>query len=333
MPDALSKTVPIWCTVLNRFLFPELRDTHQLRTPARAVGSSEHFQMETRLKGFVEDLSALRLDIESLRTTVRKPLRPLWITPESEDMTLFDSMEYNRIICCTASSRVEGSEMSENGYIQGAADDHEAWSQGLTPSLFWKYRDEFLQVPEEEFEEFVRKRKSEEAATCTGGNRAVRIHSTGLYIASLSDSVQLQEYDGLIIISSDPFFPQTPTPEPPTNGPKILQIQCKQGKLGSRALRTQLKQIIPFLEHIVTLQKSPPNILIMCYDGKDLSVGVALTILCLLYDDEGQLREQVSWESINKASIRQRLATITTAKPEANPSRATLQSVHAFLMP
>ena len=37
--------------------------------------------------------------------------------------------------------------------------------------------------------------------------------------------------------------------------------------------------------------------------------------------------------SIDKALIRRRLATITTAKPDANPSRSTLQSVHSFLMP
>ena len=37
--------------------------------------------------------------------------------------------------------------------------------------------------------------------------------------------------------------------------------------------------------------------------------------------------------SVDKALIRRRLATITTAKPDANPSRSTLQSVHSFLMP
>ena len=35
----------------------------------------------------------------------------------------------------------------------------------------------------------------------------------------------------------------------------------------------------------------------------------------------------------DKQTIRRRLAEITTSVPDANPSRATLQSVHAFLMP
>lgn len=55
MPDALSKTVPIWCAVMNRVLFPEMRDAHTLHTPPRVVGASEHAQIEERIDGFVRD--------------------------------------------------------------------------------------------------------------------------------------------------------------------------------------------------------------------------------------------------------------------------------------
>lgn len=55
MPDALSKTVPIWCAVINRALFPDRPDAHTLHTPPRVVGASEHAQIEARLAGFVRD--------------------------------------------------------------------------------------------------------------------------------------------------------------------------------------------------------------------------------------------------------------------------------------
>ena len=42
---------------------------------------------------------------------------------------------------------------------------------------------------------------------------------------------------------------------------------------------------------------------------------------------------KISSTPIGKSLVRRRLATITTAKPDANPSRSTLQSVHSFLMP
>lgn len=56
MPDALSKTVPIWTAVLNRYLFPHDTACHELRTPGISVTASEHSQIETRIDGFVEQL-------------------------------------------------------------------------------------------------------------------------------------------------------------------------------------------------------------------------------------------------------------------------------------
>jgi len=53
MPDALSKTVPIWCCVLNRAMFPEA-GPHPLYTPPQAVSPSEHSQIEKRIDGFVQ---------------------------------------------------------------------------------------------------------------------------------------------------------------------------------------------------------------------------------------------------------------------------------------
>ena len=55
MPDALSKTIPVWCTVINRLLFQERLESHVLRTPPEAVGTSEYAQMESRIDGFVEE--------------------------------------------------------------------------------------------------------------------------------------------------------------------------------------------------------------------------------------------------------------------------------------
>lgn len=60
MPDALSKTIPLWCAVLNRVLFPEDLTSHGLHTPPQAVSESEASQIETRLEGFVERFRVCR---------------------------------------------------------------------------------------------------------------------------------------------------------------------------------------------------------------------------------------------------------------------------------
>ena len=55
MPDALSKTVPIWCAVMNRALFPEM-DHEPFYTPKQVVGESENAQIAALLDGFVKGL-------------------------------------------------------------------------------------------------------------------------------------------------------------------------------------------------------------------------------------------------------------------------------------
>jgi tRNA A64-2'-O-ribosylphosphate transferase len=52
MPDALSKTIPIWCYVINRAVFDG--EKHALYTPPLAVSRSEHAQIESRLDGCVQ---------------------------------------------------------------------------------------------------------------------------------------------------------------------------------------------------------------------------------------------------------------------------------------
>ena len=64
MPDALSKTVPIWCCVINRLLFEGTTSILPLQTPDNAVGQSEHAQIESRIEGFVREAKVHSLEYE-----------------------------------------------------------------------------------------------------------------------------------------------------------------------------------------------------------------------------------------------------------------------------
>ena len=83
MPDALSKTIPIWCSIVNRSLFPTKPEYHSLYTPPQAVSSSEHAQIAARLDDFAESFANLGIDTKPLREHISKPIRPIWVTPES----------------------------------------------------------------------------------------------------------------------------------------------------------------------------------------------------------------------------------------------------------
>lgn len=62
IPDALSKTVPIWCAVINRAVarrFPVASTSdwdNALYTPPSAVSNQEHHQIENRLDNWAEAL-------------------------------------------------------------------------------------------------------------------------------------------------------------------------------------------------------------------------------------------------------------------------------------
>ncbi len=56
MPDALSKTAPIWVAVFNRALFPHASPFHELQCPSSILGRSEIAQIEVRIDEFVRNL-------------------------------------------------------------------------------------------------------------------------------------------------------------------------------------------------------------------------------------------------------------------------------------
>ena len=53
MPDALSKTVPIWCEVINQLLFPENEKESGLHTSRDAVSAEEQLGITRRIDSFV----------------------------------------------------------------------------------------------------------------------------------------------------------------------------------------------------------------------------------------------------------------------------------------
>lgn len=55
MPDALAKTIPIWCTIMNRLTFESDETTYPLQAPMDVVSGSEYTQIEAKLDGFVDD--------------------------------------------------------------------------------------------------------------------------------------------------------------------------------------------------------------------------------------------------------------------------------------
>jgi hypothetical protein len=121
LPDALSKTVPIWCCCVNRaagFV------SEELRLPP-CVADAEATAIKARLDAYV---LLMRQHAPDLR--LAKPLRCLWVV-NGDDTSIALPEDATPIICVSASA--------PNGDLQGAADDEEAWAPpGFTADVFWR---------------------------------------------------------------------------------------------------------------------------------------------------------------------------------------------------
>ena len=233
---------------------------------------------------------ALEIDIPALRALLGKPLRPTWIAHDHDSLEILaSSTEYHGVICCTASRRVEGTEMSENGYIQGAGDDSEGWSRGLTPPLFWRHKEQLLGATEEDLTDMISQLVQENRKFIANQQGATQIGSTNLHLGNMSEDASRNSYDGIVFCTNDPLSRETPAISKPKDGDeesrKHLYLPCGDGKNGSRALRAHLARVPSF---VASLSRScqPPKILFASSNSKDLSVGVALTVLCLFFDDD-----------------------------------------------
>ncbi|MCJ1306942.1 hypothetical protein MMC25_000586 [Agyrium rufum] len=346
MPDALSKTVPIWCVVLNKVLFPLSGEAHVLKTPEDAVSRSEHAQIEERLDGLARDLQALELDITSIRSKVQKPLEPHWTTQDSGLVSIQRNPAFHSIICCTASRRVEGTEASEGGYIQGAGDDSEGWSHGLTPTMFWDNHDILMEANESDLPSLI-----EELVVTSRNSSGTGISvdvspAASLFIGALS-TVEEQQFDCVVACCDVNPFTKSETSSTKSSftimeGKWRLFLPCALGKAGSKALRSHLPHLATFFDDFISKCSKRTLPRIICIDqsnGLDLAVGIALVLACVYFDDDGTLlttspeKQSCSKrKEYDKLFIRKRLTWITTSHSSANPSRATLRAVNSFLM-
>ncbi|ODQ54581.1 initiator tRNA phosphoribosyl transferase [Saitoella complicata NRRL Y-17804] len=335
MPDSLSKTIPIWCAVMNRAyakLHPEAGwsgDDVALHTPPSTVSRAEHASIEERLDRFVDSL----LSVLPSPPQLSKPLRSLWHTPTSTLPPLPPTWdEFTPIVLCTASEYVdapEGTTSMESGwtYVQGAADDHELWSHGLNPSTFWDNSEKLLAAAPSDVEKFVKR------TTSTPNPRSApsydRVGNTRIWVGNRA-STGVRKWDAVVNCSLKYAEIEEGCP--------YLHLKIPEGKPGRKELSRRLPEVVEWVRSngFITRPKmadgNAGGVLVVCDQGRDRSVGTALALLSIFYDDGAKFRDLGEPNGILKEYIRKRLVWITSSREKANPSGATLGAVNHYLM-
>lgn len=330
MPDSLSKTIPIWCCVINRAANMVLNkswgaDQLDLHTPTNCVSKNEEEQIRTLLDDFVAELIDTGMDM-SCFDCLKKPLRPLWITPNSilaDDPNRFLDVDYLPIILITASRTVPGGLDRQHGYtyVQGAADDDEMWGLGLKAHTFWQNREVLLASGSLECEMMLREGKLEESTLgVSKSNDVCQIRRTQIY---LSDDISKEQLDDHFILDLS-LHPKLPS----TKGYRHIPILT--GKKGANLLHGTFAAVKDYLS---MKQRYRQRILLVDDESCQTKASiVALFILLYFYDEQDCLLGEDVTVSFNKQMIKNRLVTLVNARPGLNPSRASLKSLNEFLM-
>lgn len=334
IPDALSKTVPIWCAVLNIVLFGQKDPLIYL--PPHIVSASEKSQIEKRIPDFVDKFYAAGIDTDNIiKNKIKKPLRPIWVTPDAFNVQTVNEVdwknmeEFHPIVLCTASVMAQDNTDFRPGYtyVQGAADDHEEWAALLSPDLLWdnieilgdlETSDEQLQLKIEMLYAESKKMVAESSGTIN--HYLSHIAPSHYWIGKTSDVFSSKDaleqiesrFDVLVNLSETQSFTTS-------DSITLISHPLPEGKKGSKQLRVVLPKLMETLaKHVES------RMLIICDTGSDFSVGLCLALLCL-YPPNGLSKAR------DKITIRQRLVMIMT-NHKANPSRTTLNAINSFLM-
>ncbi|ORZ11583.1 tRNA A64-2'-O-ribosylphosphate transferase [Absidia repens] len=364
IPDALSKTIPIWCCVINRTI-QQYHQRQQQQTLSNwdttfyslpsAVSRSEHAQIEARIDGFVQRMWDLGVDIDRIARLIKRPLRPFWLTPQSNlDHAIQCDDEYYPVLCVSASEYIQngGCQARPAGYmyVQGSADDEEAWSMGLTCRLFWQHRDEILNDPRncgQTVQTIVDQHRHQRTNNTTNTNdddarQAHVIQGTTITIgnraeatAHRNNSRTTSTYDAVIqccyLVDPIPPTNQQQQQEQQQQGqPKVLDLAIPEGKKGQHVLEKAIAKAIEFARPFLASQQ---RILVYSVDGKDRAVGIALALLVHYYNKDKEL-ELDGVKEVTKHSIKQKLIQVMASHPQAKPARVTLRRVNThFLSP
>lgn len=172
-------------------------------------------------------------------------------------------------------------------------------SQGLTPQIFWQHQDQLLSATRGTLPEVVKTlvassphRQHEDwlkpptPISKVGGRLlicAITDVPSGLppHLPNSDDRI------AYVIVTNEPTAFDDAVGKDEFERKDVLVLSMQEGKRGqAQFLQTVLPRAVPF---IGTYIMGGTKVCICCHNGKDASVGVALAVLQMYFDDDGRI--------------------------------------------
>jgi len=361
-PDAMRATIPLWCAIVNCIL--ELDSPQSFTAPRWLISPS----LFTRI---VEDIiprtlstipaSLRQLIVDRLKGVLTKPLKPVWLYPDEEDVIEWNGdfaqealeclsrgtesasdLSFSPILLLSCSKARRVSEQSWE-YIQGAADDEEAWSLGLRHDVFWDNMDKILSTEDPAVvDNIVRQIVADKTNINTRVlSTSIAFERVRITIAPCTDVRPDVEFDGVLSLST--------TTTSSISNAEIYVINYKSADF--------FKRVVDFYQ---TLRNNrggsnstvavPPSLLIFYDDssGRDAALQTVLVIILVFFREImcPESESLVCKESIrtldldpqpaiiSKGLVRSAVATMQTWLPAEiawNPAKREIKCILRFL--
>eukprot|EP00038_Savillea_parva_P016285 m.16486 g.16486 ORF g.16486 m.16486 type:complete len:903 (+) comp3390_c0_seq1:1-2709(+) len=359
-------------------------DALALHVPRERVCDKEKALICARLDDMVDKLTTSSVDLSTVVDRVRsRPLKPMWLNVHSRIFTDmvpdYRTAPFAPVVCVGASDpslhgtvlRV-GRQMGMSHhtdhvftYCQGAADDEESWSQGLTPKLFWDNVDLILSaapgcvasvvshVVQAGQIHHMHVKVTDESGDSNAQTSAVQdrgfhneIGATSLFVGGrrAGRPPQCWEwFDAVVNVTTEEY---DQADRPPTA--HYIQLPVAEGKRD----RYRLEALLPTaLRFVYTHLRRQRRVLIHCAQGRDRSVGVTVAVLAAFFNldtkefvptsqldtavecgSEWEFRKCVMERVVTKARLEDALQWVLRYHPRASPSRSTLKKIQRFFL-
>lgn len=309
MPDSFSRSIPIWCAVLNRIcakyrtqlgLLLTKEWDNALYTPDWIVSKEERDTIEALIDTRVQELYDCHaiVDPKWLATTLVKPLRPYWITPQHDNLEDMRSNEYFAIVCLNASehypNRLYKQQQEGFWYTPGAADDQQEWARHLTPRLFWNHVEQLLngeEMTDNDTDLAIDTLVQQEQLlqSSNGGDALVDESLQNLFDVIGDTKIAIgtrragrppecwQHFDAILNVT-DMEYDDIQQEACHSNEKFYLQLPVKEGKRD----KTELERWMAVgILYCVMHAQQDRRILVHCAQGKDRSVAIVMAVIVL----------------------------------------------------
>lgn len=360
-PDALSKTIPIWITVMNRLIHRwfslSSANLPELQLP-QGLSKSEASQIGARMESFVQSACEDTIDwseffLERYYDIFNnkrhsdgriKYMKCFWVYHgidfDFSNLVKSDSpIDFIPIICTSASNPFFPEKYYSWTYIQGAGDDQESWSRGLNSQLFYKHIDYILEdnitveETEHRIDEIVLKYKKSTWSTNKNTNEfmvAIGNDTTRLYLGKNSN-IDNNLPSGFAALKCK--LPDRADKETNKLTDSILELPIVDHRKYKNCLEEQLPPAISFAHE--QLEKGR-KLLITDETGQNESVALMVGIMCALFGDDKNMNIYTGKKNnvlqLDKKQIRKRLSHIQSYHSNVNPSRNLMKQLNRYFL-